>query len=83
LRHVDNGIKILPELKNTQLGSSSSSNNEKKSYAPTRALAQVFTTLDMKATQMMLFRAHLSSEFRDHDLDFLLPTSFRTIKEAK
>lgn len=56
--------------------------SDKESYAPTKVLAQVFTGLDMKATQMILFRTHLSPEFRDLDPDFSIPASFRTIEEA-
>ena len=55
---------------------------EKESYIPTRVLTQVFTGLDMKATQMMLFRPHLSSEYRDIDFQLSMPNNFRTIEEA-
>lgn len=82
LRHIDSGIKILSELKLHKPDRASSEASEKESYAPTKVLSQVFTGLDMKATQMMLFRSHLSSEFRDSDPEFSIPTSFRTIEEA-
>ena len=83
MRHIDAGLKILSELKNKKPGKRSFDHNDVDSYAPDKVLAQVFTGLDLKATQMIVFRPHLSSKFRDLDPAFSIPTIFRTIEEAK